>query len=74
MAMGSAISSCRRALRPGRWLAMSVVTEHLEQRGAAFEALAHRLASSVVRNGLDGGRTCHGKRWGVDDRADPSGP
>ncbi len=54
MAMGSAISSCRRALRPGRWLAMSVVTEHLEQRGAAFEALAHRLASSVVRNGLDG--------------------
>jgi hypothetical protein len=28
--------------RPGRWLVMSVVTEHLEQRGNAFELLVHR--------------------------------
>jgi hypothetical protein len=27
---------------------MSVVTEHLEQRGAAFEALAHRQAYTSI--------------------------
>jgi prolyl-tRNA editing enzyme YbaK/EbsC (Cys-tRNA(Pro) deacylase) len=30
--------------RPGRWLLMSVVTEHLEQQGSAFELLPHRQA------------------------------
>ena len=27
---------------------MSIVTEHLEQRGAAFEALAHRQAYTSI--------------------------
>jgi hypothetical protein len=32
-------------LAPGRWPAMSVVTERLEQRGAAFEVLPHSCAT-----------------------------
>src|SRR4029453_19112132 len=34
----------RRGSRLRRWLVMSAVTEHLEQRGCAFELLPHRQA------------------------------
>jgi hypothetical protein len=48
VAVPQGVNSARLGSRPGRWLVMSAVTEHLEQRGSAFELLPHRQAYNHV--------------------------